>query len=173
MRLRHGNVINTDLHGLEVSGAVYRRRYTWHCFYFNNKRELETMALRRQPLFLRAPAQSLTRPLNLQQQIRPESNLYKKLFRKWTGKFSNEHAVNRKRVNDTTDPGTAAVNAGMEDRRESEFIADPTKSEATTERGGLRAERKAKEEHPKAPEPVIGMNDERARVGFTLSCLFG
>lgn len=85
---------------------------------------------------------------------------------------SSEHAVNRSQDNDTTDPETAASSAGMEDRRQSEFIADPTKSEATTERGGLKAERKAKKEFPKAPEPVIGMNDERAQVGFvSLVCL--
>lgn len=85
---------------------------------------------------------------------------------------SSEHAVNRSQDNDTTDPETAASSAGMEDRRQSEFIADPTKSEATTERGGLKAEGKAKKEFPKAPEPVIGMNDERGRVGFlSLVCL--
>lgn len=88
--------------------------------------------------------------------------------------FSNEHAVNRTQDNDTTDPETKASSDGMTDRRESEGIADPTKSQATTERGGLSAERKAKEEHPKAPRPVIGVNDERAQVSVPsrlVSCL--
>lgn len=86
--------------------------------------------------------------------------------------FGNEHAVNRAQNNDTTDPGTKASSEGMADRMESEGIADPTKSEATTERGGLKAERKAKEEHPKAPEPVIGMNDERANVSVLFRLVF-
>lgn len=45
-----------------------------------------------------------------------------------------------------------------------EGVADNTKSQATTERGGRKQERKAKEEHPAAPKPIIGMNDERAQV---------
>lgn len=45
-----------------------------------------------------------------------------------------------------------------------EGIADNTKSQGMTERGGRKQARKAKEEHPAAPEPIIGMNDERAEV---------
>lgn len=79
----------------------------------------------------------------------------------------NEHALDRtKRNSDTTDPETAASGQGMADREANEGLANRTQSQATTERGGVGFERKAKEEHPRAPEPVIGMNDERAQVGF-------
>jgi hypothetical protein len=52
----------------------------------------------------------------------------------------------------------------MKERERNEGIADDTKQQGTTERGGRKHGQKAKEEHPAAPEPVIGMNDERARV---------
>jgi hypothetical protein len=52
----------------------------------------------------------------------------------------------------------------MKEREGNEGIADDTKQQGTTERGGRKHGQKAKEEHPAAPEPVIGMNDERARV---------
>lgn len=45
-----------------------------------------------------------------------------------------------------------------------EGIADDTKSQGMTERGGRKQAQKTKEEHPAAPEPIIGMNDERAEV---------
>jgi len=77
-----------------------------------------------------------------------------------------EHAVHRTQRNDTTDPETEASSEGMAERGENEGIADGNKSQATTERGGLKHQRRAKEEFPKAPEPVIGMNDERAEVSF-------
>lgn len=75
-----------------------------------------------------------------------------------------------KKKNDTTDPPTDASSASMKDRQEAEGIADESKSQGTTERGGAKHGRKAKEEHPKAPEPIIGLNDERGQVsvcGYT------
>lgn len=103
-------------------------------------------------------------------QIRPIvnllNNLYKKLFNKSIGTSDEEHAVNRIAKHDATDPETEASNEGLSEREESEGIANGNKSQATTERGGLASQRKAKVEHPKAPEPVIGMNDERAQVSF-------
>ncbi|KAI9931910.1 hypothetical protein ASPWEDRAFT_27806 [Aspergillus wentii DTO 134E9] len=83
----------------------------------------------------------------------------------WKGSNEQGHAVNRAKGGDTTDPTTEASYAGMKNREESEGIADNTKSEAETERGGLKHQRKAKEEHPNAPEPIIGMNDERGQKG--------
>lgn len=41
-------------------------------------------------------------------------------------------------------------------------------SSATTERDLGRNAKRAKEEHPKSPEPIIGMNDERGEVSLFL-----
>lgn len=108
-----------------------------------------------------------TRPLQQPQPTRSISisGAYNKLFRKWRGVPPQEHAVDRTKHNaDTTDPETKASGLGMEERDRKEGIADRSQSQATTERGGLAYGRKAKDEHPRAPEPVIGMNDERAQV---------
>lgn len=74
--------------------------------------------------------------------------------------------MSRARKHDETDPEAASSASGIREREENRNIADDTKSQATTERDGLKFERKAKKEHPNAPEPVIGMNDERAEVSF-------
>ncbi|KAJ5975671.1 hypothetical protein N7481_009378 [Penicillium waksmanii] len=74
-------------------------------------------------------------------------------------------SVQRAKKGDTSDPGAAAVASGLEEREANEGIADDSKSGATTERGGSKHAAKAKREHPAAPEPIIGMNDERARKG--------
>lgn len=76
-----------------------------------------------------------------------------------------EHSVKRAKKGDTRDPAAAAVASGMEEREANEWIADDSKSGATTERGGSKHAQKAKRDHPAAPEPIIGMNDERARKG--------
>lgn len=107
------------------------------------------------------------RPLQKTQPIRPISisGAYNKLFNKWRGVPPQEHAVDRtKHKADTTDPETKASGLGMSERDRKEGVADRSQSQATTERGGSGYGRKAKEEHPRAPEPVIGMNDERAQV---------
>lgn len=87
-------------------------------------------------------------------------------FREWSGSGDAAHTVHKAKKGDGTDPEADSSIASMKDRRENQGIADQTKSQATTERGGLKFGRKAKEEHPNAPEPVIGMNDERAGVGL-------
>ncbi|KAJ5391814.1 hypothetical protein N7509_007304 [Penicillium cosmopolitanum] len=76
-----------------------------------------------------------------------------------------DNSVKRAKKGDTRDPGAAAVASGLEERKANEWIADDSKSGATTERGGSKHAAKAKKEHPAAPEPIIGMNDERARKG--------
>lgn len=75
-----------------------------------------------------------------------------------------EDSVKRAKKGDTKDPGAAAVASGLKEREVNEWIADDSKSGAITERGGSKHAAKAKKEHPAAPEPIIGMNDERARV---------
>lgn len=77
-----------------------------------------------------------------------------------------EHSIKRAERGEREDPASAAVASGIEERRVNEGIADDSKSGATTERGGSKHAAKAKKEHPAAPEPIIGMNDERAKVSF-------
>ncbi|KAL5365280.1 hypothetical protein BJX96DRAFT_158882 [Aspergillus floccosus] len=93
------------------------------------------------------------------------SRLNSSLSKGWRGTRQEDHAVNRSKKRDTTDPTTDAASSGLKDREESEGVVDDFKPAGATERGGLQHERKAKKEHPKAPEPIIGMNDERAQKG--------
>ncbi|PYH46405.1 uncharacterized protein BP01DRAFT_355436 [Aspergillus saccharolyticus JOP 1030-1] len=83
----------------------------------------------------------------------------------WEGTKAEDHAVNRTKKGDTTDVETDASRRGQEDREASHGLPDSSKQGAATERGGLKHERKAKKEHPRAPEPIIGMNDERGQRG--------
>ncbi|KAJ5161665.1 hypothetical protein N7492_007057 [Penicillium capsulatum] len=87
------------------------------------------------------------------------------LFKNWKGASSEEHTTERSKRGDTNDPTSNASAAGLKERQENENIADASKSQGTTERGGQKHGKKAKQEHPEAPEPIIGMNDERAQKG--------
>lgn len=89
-----------------------------------------------------------------------------------TQSSTKDHAVDRAKRGDTTDPTTDAAAAGMKEREEKEGQADRSKSQATTQRQGSQEADKAKKEHPNAPSPIIGMNDERGRVGFLTSLIF-
>ncbi|KKA20476.1 hypothetical protein T310_5495 [Rasamsonia emersonii CBS 393.64] len=82
-------------------------------------------------------------------------------FKDWTGTTTQDHAVNRASNRDITDPEIESTVAGLQERDENEGIADQSKSHATTERDSGRHSKRAKEESPAAPEPVIGMTDEK------------
>ncbi|KAF3398577.1 hypothetical protein F1880_006336 [Penicillium rolfsii] len=94
----------------------------------------------------------------------PRGARLQSVAKEWKGAHTEENSIRRAKRGDTKDPSASAVASGMEERDVNEGIADDTKSQATTERGGRKEERKAKNEHPSAPEPIIGMNDERGRV---------
>ncbi|KAI9035379.1 uncharacterized protein KD926_003679 [Aspergillus affinis] len=83
----------------------------------------------------------------------------------WKGTGAGDHTSRRTKRGDNTDPTTDSAGAGIQERNESEGVPDDAKSQATTERGGAQHGKQAKKEHPKAPEPIIGMNDERAQKG--------
>ncbi|PLB43486.1 hypothetical protein P170DRAFT_480462 [Aspergillus steynii IBT 23096] len=87
------------------------------------------------------------------------------LAKDWKGTGAEDHTARRTKKGDKTDPTTDSSAAGMQEREESEGVAHDAKSQATTERGGAKHGKQAKKEHPKAPEPIIGMNDERAQKG--------
>lgn len=82
----------------------------------------------------------------------------------WKGAGTEEHSIPRAKRGDTKDPSASAVASGFEEREVNEGIADSIKSQGTTQRGGRKEEAKAKRDHPAAPEPIIGMNDERGQV---------
>ncbi|PYI14543.1 hypothetical protein BO86DRAFT_385680 [Aspergillus japonicus CBS 114.51] len=110
----------------------------------------------RLPGLLARQQQQITNPAIAAQAYRNSS---------WVGTNADDHAVNRTKKRDNTDVSTDASSAGQEDRESSYGVPDSSKPAGATERGGLKHERKAKKEHPKAPEPVIGMNDERGQRG--------
>jgi len=74
---------------------------------------------------------------------------------KWEGSKAEENLVREK---DKYNVQQDATREGKEERRKGEG------SQAATEKGGGYNE-KAKKDHPKAPGPVIGMNDERGGKG--------
>ncbi|KAL4914065.1 hypothetical protein BDW62DRAFT_213777 [Aspergillus aurantiobrunneus] len=86
----------------------------------------------------------------------------------WKGSSGEKHATHRvQKEKDETDPQTIGSSRSMKDREQSFGEANSGESHAATETGGRENEKKAKKEHPKAPEPIIGMNDERAQVKLT------
>ncbi|KAJ5664418.1 hypothetical protein N7507_005149 [Penicillium longicatenatum] len=90
---------------------------------------------------------------------------HESITKQWKGASKDDHATERSKKGDTHDINSDASASGMKEREQSEGIADKTKSQGMTQRGGTEGGKKAKAEHPAAPEPVIGMNDERAQKG--------
>lgn len=124
-----------------------------------------------QNVFLTQPARSAILGTRIPAQTTRHLSRSYALFKDWKGADSTEHSTKRARRDDTDDPVSEATASGMKEREGNEGIADDTKQQGTTERGGRKHGRKAKEEHPAAPEPIIGMNDERARVRGDSSAL--
>lgn len=85
----------------------------------------------------------------------------------WKGRQPSEHVTNRK---DGLDIQSAASNAGQKDR--SKGVPDESSSghsQATTEKDKGNQNEQAQKDHPEAPGPVIGMNDERGQVSKDFS----
>lgn len=85
------------------------------------------------------------------------------IFKDWKG--SEEHTKERSKKGDTADVHASASASGMKERETNQGSGDGTKSQGTTETGGTKYSSQAKKENPKAPEPIIGMNDERGKKG--------
>ena len=90
------------------------------------------------------------------------------LLKDWKGSDSTDSSIKRARKGDTNEPTSEATASGLKEREVNLGIQDDTKQQGATERGGRKHAQKAKEEHPAAPEPIIGMNDERAGVRLVL-----
>ena len=72
----------------------------------------------------------------------------------WTGRHGDDHAVKR----DPLDVQADASQQGMKEHEQG------TGGQATSRKDEVQNNKRAKEEFPEAPEPVIGMNSERGSV---------
>ena len=78
----------------------------------------------------------------------------------WEGRHGDDHAVKR----DRHDVQGDASQEGMKQHQEGK-----EGSQAISRKDEGSYNKKAEEEHPKAPKPVIGMNDERGSVSDGIS----
>ena len=87
----------------------------------------------------------------------------------WRGTREEDHGLNRVQKGDTADPQTDAMKGGQEEREKAAQNRgnDNAKSQATKEKDQSRSKEKIEKEFPEAPRPIIGMNDERGRVGVS------
>lgn len=80
----------------------------------------------------------------------------------WKGRTPDDHVVHRK---DELDVQSQASQSGMR-----EHESGNSESQGLNRKDEGQYNKKAKQDHPKAPEPVIGMNDEsesrRSRLLF-------
>lgn len=75
----------------------------------------------------------------------------------WAGRQKEEHVANR---GDELDVQSGASQSGERERASN----DENQSQAATEKDKGNQNEQAKKDHPEAPGPVIGMNDERGQV---------
>ena len=77
----------------------------------------------------------------------------------WSGRQPQEHVQNRK---DELDVQSGASQSGKRDRT----ADNENSSQGASERDAGNQNEQAKKDHPEAPGPVIGMNDERGGVSL-------
>ena len=104
---------------------------------------------------------SLSRRLPRSAYLRPFTS--GSVFRKWEGRKADEHVVNRE---DELDVHSEASQSGMREREKD----DPDHSQGTSEKDKGKHNERAEKDHPEAPKPVIGMNDEKG--GVSVACLY-
>ncbi|CEL09523.1 hypothetical protein ASPCAL12658 [Aspergillus calidoustus] len=118
------------------------------------------------PLTSRPLCSSLSPAAIIHPTLSVQTRLNSGITKDWKGSSGEKHATHRiQKENDATDPQTIGSGRTMEDREKNYGTGNTGTSDAATERGGRKNERKVKQDHPKAPEPVLGMNDERAQKG--------
>lgn len=71
----------------------------------------------------------------------------------WKGRSPEDHVVHRQ---DELDVQSQAAQSGMKEHQSGQ-----TGSQGLNRKDEGEFKKKAKQEHPEAPDPVIGMNDER------------
>ncbi|KAE8153870.1 hypothetical protein BDV25DRAFT_9338 [Aspergillus avenaceus] len=127
--------------------------------------QLRSFLIPRPPRPCLLPLQSVWQPTEFHTPKSVQTRLYGILTQDWEGTSPEDHVVERRRKRDTTDPTVSGADAGMQEREEAEGVADSSKQQGATEREGAKHGKQAKREHPKAPAPIIGMNDERGHKG--------
>lgn len=80
----------------------------------------------------------------------------------WTGRQPEDNTV---RETDSNNVQQDAVREGKQDRASSDASDGANKSGATSEKDVGNMNKKAKQDHPEAPGPILGMNDERGSKG--------
>lgn len=84
---------------------------------------------------------------------------------RWQGAGKEDQVLNKRKQGDAWDEQAINATAGREEREKNEKNTDATTSQqGVTESDQRGSNEKAKKEHPKAPGPVIGMNDEKGSV---------
>lgn len=78
----------------------------------------------------------------------------------WEGRQASEHVTNS---NDELNIQSSASSSGQKSRAN-----DSGHDSATSEKDHGNQNEKAKKDHPEAPGPVIGMNDERGQVSLMI-----
>ncbi|KEF57487.1 uncharacterized protein A1O9_05404, partial [Exophiala aquamarina CBS 119918] len=73
----------------------------------------------------------------------------------WKGRHGDEHAVKRDGLDVQSEQSHKAM-------KKHESLEDGSQAISRQDEGDNN--KRAKEDHPKAPDPVIGMNDERGKV---------
>lgn len=89
------------------------------------------------------------------------------IFEAWRGTSDKDHASPRAEAGEDTDPQTGGAKTGFTEREDKFGNPESDLPQGVTERQGSKFAKKEKREHPKAPEPLIGMNDERGRVSWS------
>jgi hypothetical protein len=165
--LQHADVIAPSRNNQEIQLSSCSSLYNYsqfamryHCISSATP-ILHSMSVSRQSWRVVLPLQSAIQPPVLRAPLRVRNY---SIFEDLKGSSSEEHVRKRSKKGDTEDVHSEAAASGLRERRANQGLADETKSQGMRERGGTKYGKKAKEEHPKAPEPVIGMNDERPKV---------
>ncbi|KGM92010.1 uncharacterized protein PADG_11797 [Paracoccidioides brasiliensis Pb18] len=83
----------------------------------------------------------------------------------WTGSTGKVNSLEQSKRGDTTNPMTRGSTSGLKEKEEeAQNGSDKSKSQAITEQNHENSTKKTKKEFPEAPDPIIGMTDERGKV---------
>ena len=106
-------------------------------------------------------AQPVLRPFRSSPLFLPSASQYRFVTgtSDWSGRQPQEHVSNRQ---DELNVQSGASQSGKRERA----TDDENASQGTTEKDSGNQNEQAKKDHPEAPGPVIGMNDERGGVSL-------
>lgn len=98
----------------------------------------------------------ITNSLLLKPNIEPLWSAHPRLSSTWEGRQTNEHVTNNEdKLNVQSSASLSGKNARAKRSEQSSSVSEKDHGKQNT---------KAEKDHPEAPAPVIGMNDERGQV---------